>query len=81
MGSSCRNEPKHQGFLPETLPLQKLGTAMTALKFEVAKQGLSTFNTLHFSDFCLQVYRLVNKSFTNYAGMAHFLIESQVPLF
>lgn len=50
-------------------------------KFVVAEEGLSTFNTLHFSDFRLQLYGLVNKSFLNYAGMAHFLIESQVPLF
>lgn len=50
-------------------------------KFVVAEKGLSTSNTLHFSDFLLQLYGLVNKSFSNYAGMAHFLIESQVPLF
>lgn len=46
----------------------------------MATKGL-THNTLHFSDFRLQLYGSVNKSFSNYAGMAHFLIESQVPLF
>lgn len=46
------------------------------------KNGSCTYiNTQHLGDFCLQSYGLVNKSFSNYAVMAHFLIDSQVPLF
>lgn len=71
--------PPHILHLPRTPEAQRFTHDIK--KFEEAEQGLSTFNSLHFGDFCPQVYGLVNKSFSNYAGMAHFLIESQVPLF
>ncbi len=65
-------------------PLQGISNIMvvcTLRKFAAAVKGHSALNTLHFSDFRPQPYGLVNKSFSHYAGMAHFLIESQVPLF